>query len=60
MTVNRGSASDTVTLNALPDFSAGLTLGAAGSGFGSITFAGPLTLASGNSLSTRMRPARSA
>ena len=51
LTIDRGTAADSVALNALPDFTAGLTIGAVGSEFSAVTFNGALTLASGNSLS---------
>src|SRR6476469_1219021 len=50
LTINRGNASDTITLNALPDFTAALTIGASTSPFGSITFAGGMTLGLNKSL----------
>ena len=52
LTLNRNSVTDTdnITLNALPDFTAGLMLGASATPLSSVTFAGPLTLASGSSL----------
>src|SRR6185503_9050033 len=50
VTINRGNAGDTITLAALPDFSAGLTIGAVASPFQGITVSGPLTLATDKSL----------
>jgi hypothetical protein len=46
LTIKRGSAADTVAVNALPDFNASLTIGS----FSTITFNGPVTLAPNNSL----------
>jgi len=46
LTIKRGSAADTVAVNALPDFDASLTIGS----FSTITFTGPITLAANNSL----------
>jgi dockerin type I repeat protein len=51
LTINRGNSTDAVTLNALPDFNAGLTLGAAAIPFGSVTFADALTLNADHNLS---------
>ena len=51
LTINRGSASDTLTVNALPNFNAGLTVGTAASPFSTVTFAGAVTLAAGKTLS---------
>ena len=45
LTINRGNASDTITISALPDFNASLKIGGIGSEFGTVTFAGGLTLA---------------
>mgnify|MGYP000909110720 CR=1 FL=1 len=50
VTINRGNASDTISVNALPDFNAGLTIGGAATQFASITFAGAVTLATNQSL----------
>ncbi|MEQ1921297.1 MAG: LamG-like jellyroll fold domain-containing protein [Pyrinomonadaceae bacterium] len=50
VTIKRGDATDTVAVNALPDFDAGLTIGATGTEFATITFNGPVTLAAGKSL----------
>jgi hypothetical protein len=50
LTINRGSASDTITLNGLPDFTAALTIGASTSPFSSMTFAGGMTLGLNKSL----------
>ena len=43
--INRGNATDTLLVNALPDFTASLTIGSAGAEFSTITFAGAMTLA---------------
>jgi autotransporter-associated beta strand protein len=51
LTINRGNASDTVTVNPLPDFNAGLTIGSAASPLSAVTFAGGVTLAADKSLS---------
>src|SRR5262249_54227920 len=51
LTINRGTAGDTLTLNALPDFNASLTLGSVGGEFAAVTFNNPLTLAAGKNLS---------
>lgn len=45
LTINRGNAGDTVTINATPDFTATLTVGAAAFPVSSVTVAGALTLA---------------
>ncbi len=50
LTINRGNAGDTLTINATPDFTASLTVGTTGSRFGSVTVAGALSLASGKNL----------
>ncbi|MBW8884646.1 MAG: hypothetical protein JF612_07685, partial [Planctomycetia bacterium] len=52
LTIKPGTANDTLTVNTLlgTDFNAGLAIGAAGSEFGAVTFAGGLTLAANNSL----------
>ncbi len=51
LTINRGNAADTLNVNALPDFSASLTIGSIGNPFSSIVFAGTLTLAADKNLS---------
>jgi CSLREA domain-containing protein len=48
--INRGNATDTLVVNALPDFTASLTIGSAGSEFSTITFAGAMTLAADKNL----------
>jgi len=50
ITINRGNASDTITVDALPDFNADLIIGSGASPFASITFTGAITLAAGKSL----------
>jgi hypothetical protein len=45
LTINRGDAADAITLNSLPDLSASLTIGTAGSPFAGITVAGTVALA---------------
>ncbi len=50
LTINRGTATDTLTVNALPDFNASLTLGSAGNPFSALTFAGAVTLAANKNL----------
>jgi hypothetical protein len=52
LTINRGNAADSITINNLlsTDFSASLNIGAAGVEFSSVTFAGSLTLAADNNL----------
>ena len=52
-TIKPGNAADTLTVNDLSfrDFLANLAIGAAGSEFSSVTFAGTLTLAGGKSVS---------
>ena len=50
LTINRGNASDTITINALPDFTASLTIGSAAAPLSSVTFAGAMTLAADKSL----------
>ena len=51
LTINRGDETDTLTVNALPDFDAGLTIGSGANPFGAVTFAGAITLAAHRSLS---------
>jgi CSLREA domain-containing protein len=43
--INRGNATDTLVVNALPDSNASLAIGSAGAEFSTITFAGAMTLA---------------
>ncbi len=50
LTINTGSASDTITVNALPDFTASLTLGTSANPFSAIDFAGALALAANKNL----------
>src|SRR5947209_7306478 len=50
LTINAGNASDTITINALQDFTAALTIGAAASPLSTITFAGALRLGLDKSL----------
>ena len=50
LTVNRGNASDTLTVDALPDFNAALTLGSGPNPFSTITFTGGVTLAADKDL----------
>src|SRR5205823_1575046 len=50
LTINRGNASDTLTVNALPDFNASLTIGGASTQFSTVNFAGAVTLAANNNL----------
>jgi hypothetical protein len=45
VTVNRGNATDTITVGALPDFNTTLTLGTGPNPFSAITFTGGVTLA---------------
>gem|GEM_PF-638120 len=51
VTINRGSASDNLTVNALPDFNASLTLGSGANPFSQLSFNGAVTLASNKNLS---------
>jgi hypothetical protein len=51
LTIHRGTASDSLSVSALPDFNASLVIGSAGAEFASIAFAGGLALAANNSLS---------
>ena len=51
ITINRGNAADTLAVNALPDFNAGLTIGSAAARFSSVTFAGAITLGASKALS---------
>jgi autotransporter-associated beta strand protein len=48
--INRGNAADTLTINALPDFSATLTIASTSNPLASLTLAGAATLAAGKSL----------
>lgn len=50
LTINRGSASDILAVNALSDFTSSLTLGSVANPFSTISFAGEMTLAPGKSL----------
>lgn len=50
LTINRGNSGDALTVNNLPDFNAGLTVGSAALGMGSITFGGGLALAANKNL----------
>jgi murein DD-endopeptidase MepM/ murein hydrolase activator NlpD len=45
LTINAGSSTDILTVNSVPDFSAGLTIGSATNSFGSLTFAGAVVVA---------------
>jgi Ca2+-binding RTX toxin-like protein len=47
LTINRGSSSDTLTVNDLPDFSADLTIGSAAQPLNSVAFAGSHKLPAG-------------
>lgn len=51
LVLNRGAATDTLTIQALPDFSANLTIGSAIAPFSTIAFSGSATLAANHSLS---------
>ena len=53
LTINSGHATDTLTLNTLPDFNASLTIAAAANLFSTVTFAGAVTLAANRSLSAQ-------
>src|SRR6185437_14865858 len=50
LTINRGSAADTLVVAAVPDLKSNVTIGAVGAEFGSINFTGAMTLNAGNSL----------
>ncbi|HXD85480.1 MAG TPA: lectin-like protein, partial [Urbifossiella sp.] len=50
LTINRGSAADTLVVAATPDLKSNVTIGSVGAEFASINFTGALTLNSGNSL----------
>ncbi|MBX7106603.1 MAG: hypothetical protein K1X57_21180, partial [Gemmataceae bacterium] len=50
LTINRGNASDTIKVAALPDFDRSLTIGASTATFGPLTFTGNVSLASGFNL----------
>lgn len=52
LTINRGTAGDALTINALPDFTASVNIGDQTNFFNSITFTGAITLTSGASLQT--------
>ena len=49
--INRGNASDSITVSALPDFNRTLTIGASTAPFGPMTFGGAVTFAANYSLS---------
>ena len=51
LTINRGNAADSLTINSLPDFSAGLSIGSWISPLGSATIAGAVTLNASKSFS---------
>jgi CSLREA domain-containing protein len=51
LTINRGNAGDTLTVNALPDFDASLAIGATALPFGTTNLSGAVTLAAGRNLS---------
>ena len=48
--INRGSATDTMIVSALPDLTSSLTIGGAATQFEKVTFNGAVTLASGKNL----------
>ena len=50
LTINPGSTSDALTVNALPDLTAALTLGSSSQPFGTVALTGAVSLASNNSL----------
>ncbi len=50
LTINRGNSADTLTVSALPDFNASLTIGTAATPFSALTFAGAITLAADKNL----------
>ena len=47
LTINRGNATDTLAIDALPDFTAGLTVGSSGSPFATVSVNGNVTLTTG-------------
>ena len=51
LTISGGNLADTLAVAALPDFTAGLSLGTSANAFGTISFDGILTLAAGKNLS---------
>jgi autotransporter-associated beta strand protein len=51
LTINRGNAADTLTVNALPDFNASLTIGLAAMSFGTVDLSGAATLLGDKNLS---------
>lgn len=51
VTINRGNASDTLTINDTPDFTASLTVGGTGTEFSTVTIAGTLSLSTDKNLS---------
>jgi fibronectin-binding autotransporter adhesin len=50
LAINRGDEADTLTVNALPDFTASLAIGSSVAPFAAVTFAGALTLAANKDL----------
>ena len=52
ITINRGNAADALIVNALPDFTAGLSIGSFVFPLSSVSFAGTISLAAAKSLST--------
>jgi murein DD-endopeptidase MepM/ murein hydrolase activator NlpD len=51
LTINRGNSADALTINDLPDFTAGMAIGSVANPIGTLTFAGAVALAAGKSLS---------
>ena len=51
VTINSGSANDTLTVNGLPDLTAGLAIGSAAQPFATITFSGTVKLPAGKNRS---------
>ena len=54
LTIKRGDAADTLVVNALPDFTANLTIGSTGNEFTTVTFNDAITLAANNSLAANV------
>lgn len=50
LTVNRGNAADSLTISAVPEFSAGLTIGTSSAPLAAVTYGGAVTLNAGKSL----------
>lgn len=55
LTINRGNSADTITISALPDFTAGLVIGSVVAPLSAVNFAGSLSLTASKSLGAYAR-----